>query len=275
MIPYILITRPLNCLFISVAVLTGAFLNNSSTNYVVTIIGMVSAMLVGAGGYVINDFYDLAIDVINKPKRVLPSGKISPQLAYLYAITLFVLGFSISFFTKSLLGIALAISNSIILFLYAKSVKRVLFLNNLTVGYTTASAFLYGAIINDNLLNIMPLALFTFLYTITREIVKDAEDMIGDKDNKASTLATVFGVKVAVIVSFVVAVALGVVLYLCGARGILQGRLALVLQLSFAIPLILIYLLLIKEISVKRLYQASQLIKVHMLALLIIFIFVK
>jgi len=269
---FLLIIRPFNCLFISLAVFMGAIINNYIYDYPIVFIAMISAMLIGAGGYVINDFYDIPIDAINKPNRILPSGKIPPKTAYLYGVFLFVLGFSISYFTKNLWGIIVAITNSVLLYLYAKKGKRVLIVNNLIVGYTTASAFLYGAIINQNVKNVVPLVLFTFLYTVTREIVKDAEDLEGDMNYGADTLATKFGRRTAVYASLFVALLLAALIYCCQVYGFLSLGLGRLLLISYTVPLIAVYLPLFREISKEKLYRASQIIKGHMFVLLFVMV---
>lgn len=275
---YLLITRPFNCLFIGLAVLAGGFLNNHLIDYPALIFAMVSAILIAAGGYVVNDFYDLPIDIINKPNRILPRGKITPERAYIYSIFLFVLGFSISFFTANMWAIMIAIINSLLLYFYAKRLKRKVLIGNLIVSYTTASTFLYGAVVGNNVLNILPILVYTFLYTMVREIVKDAEDKSGDEMLGVNTLATNYGEKRAVFLSLIPAVilaALLVISHFMQFSEVVRTRSSFwIVLLLYTIPLFLIYINLFRNVTTNRLNESSTLIKLHMLILLFVLIFI-
>ena len=122
--PFIKIVRPINCLFVILSVFFGAIYQSSITNVYPIIFAALSAAFIAAAGYVINDFFDIPIDIINKPDRILPSGKISPKTAYLFSILLFMLGISASYLTKNFYCIVIATVNSLLLFTYAKTLKK-------------------------------------------------------------------------------------------------------------------------------------------------------
>ena len=271
---YLLIIRPLNCLFIGFAVLVGGSLNTEVNNYVLLIIAMLVAMLVGAGGYVINDFFDIRIDSINKPHRILPRGVFKPEFAFLYAIFLFLLGIAISIFTINFWAIFIAILNSLLLYHYAKSFKNTILWGNLIISYISGSALLYGAVITNNILNVLPLIIFTILYTFVREIIKDAEDEEADSIVGVNTFATAFGQKKAVVVSLILAILLAVSIYIYYIEDLLSKRLFETVLLVYVIPLIFIYIYLFAKITPERLKRSSVLIKIHMLILLITYIIV-
>ncbi len=79
--------------------------------------------LVTAAGNVINDFFDAEIDAVNRPDRPIPSGAVTRTAARGFAVTLFLAGILVSFFTDSLC-IAIAMINSLILIAYAGTLKR-------------------------------------------------------------------------------------------------------------------------------------------------------
>ncbi|MBW6516048.1 MAG: geranylgeranylglycerol-phosphate geranylgeranyltransferase [Candidatus Cloacimonetes bacterium] len=271
---YLLIIRPLNCLFIGFAVLVGGWLNTEVESYPVLLIAMLVAMLIGAGGYVINDFFDIRIDSINKPHRLLPRGVFKPEFAFMYALFLFMFGISISIFTINFWAIFIAVLNSILLYHYAKSLKNTILWGNLVISYITGSALLYGAVITNNILNILPLIIFTILYTFVREIIKDAEDEKADRIIGVKTYATAFGQKQAVYISLIPALLLAISLYIYYIEKLISKSLFEIVILVYLIPLIFIYLYLLIKINPERLHRSSVFIKIHMLILLITYIIV-
>jgi len=275
---YLMIIRPFNCLFIGLAVLAGGLLNNYMVDFTAMIFAILSAIFIAAGGYVINDFYDLHIDIVNKPQRIMPRGKIAPERAYLYSLFLFVLGFSLSFFTANIWAIIIAIINSLLLYFYAKKLKRSVLVGNIVVSYTTASTFLFGAVVGNNVTNILPIFAYTLLYTLVREIVKDAEDKRGDERLQVKTLATIYGEQKAVLISLIPAVILaGLLVIGYGMRlsSVISTQTSFwVVFLLYTIPLLLIYVNLFRNITSSKLNESSTLIKLHMLVLLFVLIFI-
>jgi geranylgeranylglycerol-phosphate geranylgeranyltransferase len=268
---YLLIIRPFNCIFVGLAVLAAAILNKHGLDYSVVFFAVTSAMFIAAGGYVINDFYDLPIDMVNKPRRVLPSGRISPEKAYIYAMFLFVFGLSLSYFTGVAAAIALAIFNSLILYYYAKRLKNVVLIGNLLVSYSAASTFLFGAIVTNNLRRMLPIIVYTGIYTFVREIIKDAEDVKGDKKFGIASLATIFGEKTAVTLSLIPAAFLIVMIYAGYYHSFLNAPGFYALISAYSLPVILIYISIYLKLSIVRLRMAASLMKLHMLILFVIY----
>ena len=93
---YITIIRPLNCIMMFVATFIGAMIESDDFILMGILAGIV-AFLVGAGGNVINDYFDIEIDKINAPKRPLACGKITKKVGLTYSIVLFGVGIAISF----------------------------------------------------------------------------------------------------------------------------------------------------------------------------------
>ncbi|NPE31768.1 UbiA family prenyltransferase, partial [Methanococcoides sp. SA1] len=98
--------------------------------------------LVTGAGNGLNDYFDIDIDKVNKPSRPIPSGKISLKSALYFSLLLFITGIALSFLVNTLCGI-IALFNSIVLILYAQSLKRTPFFCNASVGYPTGSTFLF------------------------------------------------------------------------------------------------------------------------------------
>ena len=192
---YVVETRPLNCLMAALAVLIGIFVSKATPAYGIigpTLLAFVVVLLVTAGGNVINDYYDVAIDRVNKPRRALPSGQIKPQAARLYALTLLLLGVAVSVFINPLC-FGLATLNAALLVLYSWKLKRSALIGNLLVGYLTGSVFFFGGAAVSAIFIPAILFLSATLAITSREIIKDVEDLVGDKRAGASTLPIRYG----------------------------------------------------------------------------------
>jgi len=161
---------------------------------------IISAIVVGliaAGGYVINDIYDIEIDKINKPYRPLPSGKVSLRMAKVVTILAFLLGIFLSIFL-GIYNFILAILVSISLIYYAKSLKKTGIYGNILVATNTALSIFYGGLAyfsGDWLIRIIVPTFYSFFLTLSREIVKGIEDYNGDLAYNVKTLATTLGIR--------------------------------------------------------------------------------
>ncbi len=208
------ITRPHNAVAAGFAAVLGYLIATGTLVPSVLLLVAVVA-LITAGGNVINDIYDLAIDRINRPSRPLPSGEISIAGARIYAVFLFFAGIAASVFTN-VYCLAFAVANSLILIGYAALLKKTPFFGNVAVAYLAASIFLFGGAFAgiDGLVQNIPVAGITFLATVARELLKDAEDVDGDAAGGARTLPMIIGVRRTGIFAFACAVGAVVVSYL-------------------------------------------------------------
>ena len=189
------ITRPANAVVSGITAII-AYLIATGTVIPSTILLLVTVTLITAAGNVINDYFDANIDRINRPERPIPSGSVSPKAARGFAVTLFLSGILVAIFTPSLC-LFIAIINTLILVLYAVKLKSMPVVGNATVAYLTASIFLFGGAFagGDALVLMLPLAAITFLATMAREILKDAEDVEGDAAGDAYTLPICTGIQ--------------------------------------------------------------------------------
>jgi geranylgeranylglycerol-phosphate geranylgeranyltransferase len=189
------LTRPVNSLVAGLAAIL-AYLIDTGTVVPQTLFLFAIVALITAAGNVINDFFDVKIDAINRPDRPIPSGAVSRAAARGFAVTLFLAGILVSFFTNPLC-IGIAVVNSLILIAYAGKLKRTPLLGNIAVAYLSASIFLFGGALNgwNGLVHIIPIAAITFFAMLSRELVKDAEDVEGDKAGNADTVPIRIGIK--------------------------------------------------------------------------------
>jgi geranylgeranylglycerol-phosphate geranylgeranyltransferase len=200
------ITRPLNSFVAGLAAII-AYLIATGTVIHQTLLLFSVVALITAAGNVINDFFDAAIDAINRPDRPIPAGAVSRTAARSYAVTLFLAGILVSFFTNPLC-IGIVVINSLILVAYAGKLKRTLLIGNLAVAYLSASIFLFGGALNgwNGLVHIIPIAAITFFAMVSRELLKDAEDVEGDKAGNADTVPIRIGIKKTARLAFISAI---------------------------------------------------------------------
>jgi geranylgeranylglycerol-phosphate geranylgeranyltransferase len=195
--------RPANSVVAGLAAAL-AYLLATGSLLVGVILPVVVVILVTGAGNTINDYFDLAIDRVNRPGRPLPSGQITPVQALWFAAVLFVAGIAISLFTTPIC-IFFAVVNSLILVTYAAKLKTTPFLGNVAVAYLSGSIFLFGGGFAGltGLVNNIVIAVMTFLAMVAREIMKDAEDVPGDLIKGAKTLPIVYGTRKATLLAVV------------------------------------------------------------------------
>ncbi len=139
------ITRPWNDIIVAASVLVGGFLSGNEFQIQPLIFACFSAGLIAAGGYVFNDVFDLEIDKINRPDRILPRQKITRREALIFAWLLFFLGLFLAYSINSVC-LALGFFNFVLLVLYSAYWKRSFLIGNLVVSYLGGVTFISGAL---------------------------------------------------------------------------------------------------------------------------------
>ena len=198
--PYIEILRPGNALMGAISIILVALIDKTIS--IPVILAMLTVFFETAAGNVINDYFDYKIDLINKPERPIPSGRISLENGRNYGYLLFaagtMCGFLISYITNNWIPFGIVLFADVVLYLYAYTLKTTPLLGNLTVGFMTGFGFVFGGFSINNPSTIMTslfLGFFAFVMTTAREIVKDIEDIEGDKADCAKTLPILIGEK--------------------------------------------------------------------------------
>jgi len=154
-----------------------------------------STVLIAAAGYIINDYYDIKIDTINKPRRVV-IGRMLRRRHAMFTHTAFnALGIGLGL----LVGLKVAAVNllaAFVLWLYSNQLKRLPFIGNFTVALLTAASLLVIILYAPrNQFLVVTFALFAFFISLIREIIKDMEDLRGDATFGCQTLPIVWGIR--------------------------------------------------------------------------------
>ncbi|MGQ3412320.1 geranylgeranylglycerol-phosphate geranylgeranyltransferase [Natrinema sp. LN54] len=217
------LTRPVNVIAAGVLTFIGAFVAGGVAEEPVAVAAAVgaTALAVGAGN-AINDYFDREIDRINQPERAIPRGAVSPRGALVFSIVLFAGAVALAL-TLPRLAIGIAAVNLLALIAYTELFKGLPGLGNALVAYLVGSTFLFGAAAVDEIGPAVVLFVLAAIATLTREIIKDVEDIEGDREEGLHTLPIAIGERRALVVAAVLLVAAVVaspVPYLLGEFGI-------------------------------------------------------
>lgn len=198
---YLELSRPINGVIALISVLLGGFFAVGTLNHLDVLTVAISALLLLSAGNAFNDYCDYEIDRINKPQRPIPSGRVQRRGALIFAIVLLSIGAALGFLVNRYAAlIALIVSSCLIA--YAVWLKRTPLVGNLVVGMLTGLTFIAGGVAVMSIRGVLVPAIFAFLFTTAREIVKDIEDTEGDIENRAKTIA-VISKRVAVLMALV------------------------------------------------------------------------
>jgi len=217
------LTRPGNAVAAGVLTFTGAFVSGGVAAAPAAVAAAVIATVAATGGgNAINDYFDRAIDAVNQPDRPIPRGAISARGALAVSVALFAVA-TVAALTLPLIAIGIAVVNLLALVAYTEWFKGRPAVGNALVAYLTGSAFLFGGAAVGDPLGAGVLFLLAAVATLTREIVKDVEDIDGDRQEGLRTLPIVIGRTPALWAGIVVllpAVAASAVPYLDGTFGL-------------------------------------------------------
>jgi 4-hydroxybenzoate polyprenyltransferase len=155
----------------------------------------ISTVLVAAAGYIINDYYDIKIDTINKPKRVVVGRILRRRWAMISHLVLNVTGILLAFIVDWKVGLVTFISG-FLLWLYSNQLKRQPFTGNFTIALLTAASLLVVWVYQPrNEFLVYTFAAFAFFISLIREIIKDMEDVRGDETFGCQTLPIIWGLR--------------------------------------------------------------------------------
>ncbi|ANI88354.1 ubiquinone biosynthesis protein UbiA [Arachidicoccus ginsenosidimutans] len=177
-----------------------------------------SSVLIAAGGNIINDYFDINIDIINKPDKLIIGKYIHRHWAILYHILLSATGVALGFWIEAkthayLLGLT-NLACVVLLFFYSAYFKSKALSGNIIIALLTAwtvlvvsfcetNQFIFHATINKTKITRLTFlyAGFAFIISLIREMIKDMEDIEGDRKYGCRTFPIVFGVNASKIYS--------------------------------------------------------------------------
>lgn len=187
------LTRPGNALAAGVLTFTGAFVSGGALAQPAAVGAAILATVAATGaGNAINDYFDRDIDAVNQPNRPIPRGGISARGALGFSLALFAIATAAAL-TLPLAAIVIAVCNLLALVAYTELFKGLPGIGNLLVGYLTGSTFFFGGAAVGDPFGAVALFVLAAVATLTREIIKDVEDIVGDRQEGLRTLPIVVG----------------------------------------------------------------------------------
>lgn len=172
-----------------------------------------------AGGYIINNIFDVETDTINKPQNVVVGNYISEKNAYNLYFILTCVGVGLGFYLSRVINkpafATIFVICAALLYIYSNGLKQIPILGNAIIGILASLSILIIGFFNimpaiysgneffmKTLLAILnDYAIFAFILHFAREIIKTIEDYEGDKAYEITTVATSFGIKTAKIIT--------------------------------------------------------------------------
>ena len=201
--------------WVATPILVKAAFGEQIPGYMLLLI-ILATVLIAAGGYVINDYFDVKIDRINRPDEVIVTRSVSKPAAMRLSMTLsgigIACGITVAILLRSLtIGILFVLIPGLLWF-YSSSYKRLFMIGNLIIALLAAVTPMVVALTNVAILQlryetILPyttlphdlyawlggFALFAFLLTWIREIIKDLQDQMGDRELECHSMPVVWG----------------------------------------------------------------------------------
>ncbi len=154
-----------------------------------------STVCIAAAGYIINDYFDVKIDLINKPDRVVIGRYLKRRVAMSVHQVLNVIGCLLGLYLSRWVFLVDVVSVSLLWF-YSAQFKRQPLIGNIVISLLTALSFIVMAVYyRQNTEMLLIYALFSFGVTLVREIIKDMQDIRGDARFGCRTLPIVWGLR--------------------------------------------------------------------------------
>ena len=172
--------RPINGLITAGSVLLAAWLATGQLN-LPAFIAAFSATLIAGFGNGHNDIVDVEVDRLAHPNRPLPASGISGHAARRVTWACALVG-CVSAMALPPSCLAIAGVNTFGLWFYNRRAKWWPFFGNALIAAIAASTFIYGGFAVGSLRGIWPITLFAFTLHLSREIIKDLEDLGPDRE---------------------------------------------------------------------------------------------
>lgn len=192
---YIKITRPLNTAITFCVVVVAILISQKyPTKISLILLASLTAALTAAAGNVINDLFDIETDKTAHPDRVLTKGTLTKTEAKseYFLLNSIAAIIAVSLSTTPFVIVLLSIS---LLYIYSAYLKKIILVGNITVAALAGLAFIYGGVVTNNPKAAVIPAFFAFFINLIREIVKDIQDIDGDKKQKIITFPVRYGIQ--------------------------------------------------------------------------------
>ncbi|EMS32127.1 Putative prenyltransferase [Mariniradius saccharolyticus AK6] len=210
---FLKMSRPVNLVIVAFAqIMTAYFLVETTGSGKSVLLDpnlyaiILSTVILAAAGYMINDYYDVKIDYVNKPEDVIIGKGMKRRMVLFLHSALNFTGIALGYLVSPKIALINFIA-AFLLWLYSNSLKRQPFIGNLVVALLTGvTIWIVGFYYQKSELLVLTYAIFAFFLNLIREIIKDIEDRQGDRKHGCRTLPIVIGFRNTKKVIFVIAI---------------------------------------------------------------------
>lgn len=180
---------------------------------------VLSTVMIGAAGYIINDYFDVRIDGVNRPDTNVVGKKVKRRVAMGAHMAINFIGAGLGIYLSwkynfFRVGASLFIAAPALLWIYSTNLKRRFLIGNVVIALLSAIVPIlvglfeipnilrsYPEVVGNGCLNLIEaswfiglIALFAFILSLIREIIKDVEDFEGDFEYGCKTMPIVLGI---------------------------------------------------------------------------------
>ncbi len=255
------------------------------------LISLTSTLLIAGAGYIINDYFDVKTDKINRPETVVIDVFIKRRWAMalhiLFNVIGLLLGAYLALKCHHLRLLLFQIISITLLWFYSTHFKKQLLVGNIVVSLLTATIplmpmvydyYLAGEIepfviavffplINSLAIITLVYAAFAFLTSMAREVIKDMEDYHGDQQTGGKTMPIVWGIITSKVVTFFIIVITIGLLILAGLKFYKEQEFVAIYYIAglVILPLLFVLVKIIRAKTSKDFKMASLLLKFTML----------
>ena len=223
-----------------------------------------STILIAAAGYIINDYYDIKIDYVNKPDKVVVGKLVKRRIVLFSHAALNVFGIAIGFYLNLYVGVINFIAG-FMLWIYSNRLKRMPFIGNLVIASLAGLSILVVAIYYQrNYSLLINYAVFAFSINLVREVIKDMEDLRGDMRFGSKTLPIIWGLRKTKYFLYGLIILFVFTLFYLSNQ--LENQILNLFFLLLIVPIIYLIYLLYRADSQRRFHQLSTFCKLLMLA---------
>lgn len=168
---------------------------------------VLSTVMIAAGGYIINDYYDQKIDMINRPDKVVVGVLFRRRLAMLAHFLLTVGGIGLGFYLNVKVG-AIHVLSGFGLWYYSNFLRRLALIGNMLIAFITSLTLLVVTVyLGKNETMVYTYSLFAMTIILIREVIKDIEDVKGESAVGCQSIPVIWGIRGAKIFIYLVALA--------------------------------------------------------------------
>ena len=261
-IAHIRLFRPLNLLtgafavYVSSAILRSLYQTSELTFAVLTVVGY------NAAANSLNDFIDFKIDHVNRPDRPLTAGLVKRNTALIFSVLLFIGGSVTALFLSKLAAMMAILIVLPLIISYNLKLKQLPLVGNIVIALILGLTFIFSGAVFGNIKPMIIPCFLAFGLTLARELVKDIEDMEGDRLAGLTTFPIIAGFNRAGKLTALFAVIIGVGALAPYMMGIYSFWYLIFLVLGVETPLVTLVVLFMKSPEKLNFSLASKTLKI-------------